>query len=230
MSGKFSVNRQQQITQQEAWALVAYADRINRGQYIKFPEYNQDTGEITVRPNRDLVREQLVMGMLDINDADRALGEKMYDHFRGLAFAVLGGQRFTNYDQKIMNLISKDTVPAGLSMVYLAPMAARYRRELEREEKNEVLEKIGITSVHQGPIGSPFTGKMVVVNKFVGKTFPGSVVKATDGNNFYFWTSNKMVDVWPPAPTPFAIRATVKAHGQTREGYAETRLTRVKMV
>ena len=222
--------RNQQISQQEAWALVAYADRINRGQYIKFPEFDQETGQVSLRPNRDLIKDQLTLGMSGVTDEDRAFGEKMYDHFQGLAFAALGGQRFNDYDQKIMNLISKDAMSAGISMVYLAPMAARYRREIEREEKSEILDQIGATSMHQGTIGSPFTGKLVVVAKFAGKAFPGSVVKATDGDNFYFWTSSKAVDEWPDAPNPFAVSATVKAHGQTREGYAETRLTRVKLV
>lgn len=224
------MSRGQQITQQEAWALVAYADRINRGQYVKFPEFDQETGQVSIRPNRDLIKDELTLGMKNIVDEDRVFGEKMYSHFQGLAFAALSGQRFNDYDQKVMNLISKETLPAGLSMVYLAPMAARYRREIDREEKNEILEQIGATSIHQGQIGSPFEGKMVIVSKFAGKIFAGSVVKATDGSNFYFWTSSKNVDLWPSAPEPFRVIAVVKAHGQTREGYPETRLTRVKLI
>lgn len=224
------MSRGQQITQQEAWALVAYADRINQGQYVKFPEFDQETGQVSIRPNRDLIKDEVALGMKNIQDEDRAFGEKMYDHFQGLAFAALSGQRFDDYDQKIMNLISKETLPAGLGMVYLAPMAARYRREVDREEKSEILDQIGATSLHQGQVGSPFQGSMVIVAKFAGKIFSGSVVKATDGSNFYFWTSSKTVDVWPNAPEPFRIIAVVKAHGQTREGYPETRLTRVKLV
>jgi len=223
------MSRGQQITQHEAWALVAYADRLNKGQYVKFPEFDQETGQVSIRPNRDLIKDELALGMKHVTDADRAFGEKMYEHFQGLAFTAIG-QRLGDYDQRIMNLIGKDTLPAGLGMVYLAPMASRYRREIEREEKNEILEQIGIASAHQGIIGSPFQGKMVIISKFAGKIFAGSVVKATDGNNFYFWTSSKTVDVWPNAPDPFSITAFVKAHGQTREGYAETRLTRVKII
>jgi len=129
-----------------------------------------------------------------------------------------------------MNLISKETLLAGMGMVYLAPMAARYRREIIKEEKSEILEQIGVTSLHQGMIGSSMEARMVIVAKFAGKIFSGSVVKATDGTSFYFWTSSKTVDVWPDAPEPFKISAVVKAHGQTREGYAETRLTRVKII
>lgn len=224
------MSRGQQITQQEAWALVAYADRINQGQYVKFSEFDQETGELYIRPNRDLIKDEVTLGMKNIQDEDRAFGKKMYDHFQGLVFAALGNQRFNDYDQKIINLISKETLPAGLGMVYLAPMAARYRREVAREEKSEILEQIGATSQHQGQVGSPFQGRMVIVAKFSARIFAGSVVKATDGSNFYFWTSSKNVDVWPNAPEPFNVIAVVKAHGQTREGYAETRLTRVKII
>jgi hypothetical protein len=222
------MSRGQQITQHEAWALVAFADRLNKGQYVKFPEFDQETGKVSIQPNRDIIKAELALGMVHVTDEDRAFGEKMYDHFQGLAFTAIS-QRLGDYDQKIMNLIGKETLPAGLSMVYLAPMASRYRREIDREEKNEILEQIGITSTHQGMVGSPFQGKMVIVSKFAGKIFTGSVIKATDGNNFYFWTSSKTVDVWPEAPNPFNVIAVVKAHGHTREGYAETRLTRVKI-
>jgi hypothetical protein len=108
-------------------------------------------------------------------------------------------------------------------------MGARYWREIKREEQTEIQEKIGATSTHQGSVGGPYAGKVVVLSKFMGKLFPGSVVKATDGTNLYFWTSSKTVDVWPDSPEPFTISASVKAHGSTREGYPETRLTRVKI-
>jgi len=223
------MSRGQPITQQDAWALVAYADRLNKGQYVKFPEFDQETGKVSIRPNRDLIKDELILGMRNVNDEDRAFGEKMYNHFQGLAFTAIG-QPLGDYDQKIMNLISKETLLAGMGMVYLAPMAARYRREIIKEEKSEILEQIGATSLHQGMIGASIEARMVIVAKFAGKIFSGSVVKATDGTSFYFWTSNKTVDVWPDAPEPFTISAVVKAHGQTREGYAETRLTRVKII
>ena len=36
----------------DAWALVAYADRINGGEYIKFPEFDPDSGNVKRKPNR----------------------------------------------------------------------------------------------------------------------------------------------------------------------------------
>ena len=219
----------QQITQQQAWGLVAYADRLNKGLYIKFPEFDQETGSVSLTPNRDIIKGEVVAGMKNVTDEDRKFGEKMYEHFQGLAFTALG-QQLRDYDQKIMNLLGKETLSARAGQIYLASMASRYRREMAREEQNEVLTQIGETSRHQGIVGAPFTCTMVIVAKFAGKAFPGSVVKATDSTNFYFWTSSRYVETWPNAPVPFNIRGIIKAHGQTREGHAETRLTRVKIV
>jgi len=70
------MSRGQPITQQDAWALVAYADRLNKGQYVKFPEFDQETGKVSIRPNRDLIKDELILGMKNVNDEDRAFGEK----------------------------------------------------------------------------------------------------------------------------------------------------------
>jgi hypothetical protein len=67
------------------------------------------------------------------------------------------------------------------------------------------------------------------LSKFKGKVFAGSVVRATDGVNLYFWTSSYDVDMWPDSPEEFPIVATVKAHGMDRDNNQETRLTRVKI-
>jgi hypothetical protein len=213
----------------DAWALVAFADRINEGKYIKFPELDQDTGNIKLHPNRELIKTQVALSFPNVTDADRELGAKMAEHFQGLAFTMLGAQS-NDFDQKIMNLITQEDIDANMGMAYMACLGSRYHKEIVKEQRQETLNKVIATSIHQGAIGQHVRLNVTVINKFAGKVFAGSVVRATDGVNLYFWTSSKTVDMWPDAPEEFPIVGVVKAHGQDRDGAQETRLTRVKIV
>jgi len=212
----------------DAWALVAMADRINDGKYIKLPEVDPETGNISLRPNREIIRDQITLGLVNILPADREFGERMAVHFQGLAFNALNGS-MGDFDQKIMNMLVAEEIDANLGMAYLACMAARYHREIVKEHKQEVMTRISGTSTHQGSIGQHVRLLVTVLNKYEGKAFPGSVVRATDGANLYFWSSSKMIDMWPDAPEQFPIVGVVKAHGMDRESTPETRLTRVKI-
>lgn len=213
----------------DAWALVAWADRINGGAYVKFPEFDQATGNISKRPNRSLIEEQLEFNMRGIKDEDRAMGQKLAEHFQGLVFDALSGKS-NEFDQQIINLITEQEVHSKLGLAYMACLGARYHKEIVKEARQEQMFKLGSSSIHQGAVGQHVRLEVNVLSKFEGRAFPGSVVRATDGENLYFWTSSKMIDMWPDAPEKFPIVGVVKAHGTDRDGYQETRLTRVKIV
>lgn len=220
--------KEQKLPIADAWALVAFADRINEGKYIKFPELDQETGNVKQHPNRELIKTQVALSFPNVTDADRELGAKMAEHFQGLAFTMLGNQS-NDFDQKIMNLITQEDVEANMGMAYMACLGSRYHKEIVKEQRQETLNKVIATSIHQGAVGQHLRLDVTVINKFAGKVFAGSVVRATDGTNLYFWTSSKTVDMWPDAPEQFPIVGVVKAHGQDRDGAQETRLTRVKI-
>jgi hypothetical protein len=226
---KKALMKEQKLPLTDAWALVAMADRINNEKYVKFPEMDHDTGNVTVRPNREIIKDQIALGLVNITPADREFGLKMETHFQGLAFTALT-QSLGDFDQKILNFITQNEVDAGMGMAYLACMAVRYRREVEKEHRAETLFKIGSSSSWQGNVGERVALKVSVLSKFAGKVFAGSVVRATDGANLYFWTSSQTVDMWPDAPEAFDISGVVKAHGMDRDSYQETRLTRVKIL
>jgi hypothetical protein len=220
--------KEQKLPIADAWALVAFADRINEGKYIKFPELDQETGNIKLHPNRELIKTQVALSFPNVTDADREFGAKMAEHFQGLAFTMLGAQS-NDFDQKIMNLITQEDVEANMGLAYMACLGARYHKEIVKEQRQDILNKVIATSIHQGAVGQHLRLDVTVINKFAGKVFAGSVVRATDGSNLYFWTSSKTIDMWPDAPEEFPVVAVVKAHGQDRDGAQETRLTRVKI-
>lgn len=225
---KKNLHKKQKVPIADAWALVAMADRVNKGQYLKFPEFDQESGMEKFRPNREVIKDQLALGLVNITEADREFAQEMSSHFEGLAFAAIS-QKLNDFDQQILKFITQAEVDAGLGMAYLACMAVRYRREIDKERKTEELNSVARTTMHQGSVGKHLRLRVRVLAKFAGKVFDGSVVRATDGTNLYFWTSSKMVDMWPDAPEEFEIIGTVKAHGMDRDNNAETRLTRVKI-
>lgn len=223
---------EQMIPIEQAWALVAMADRINDGRYVKFVEYapNDGSGQTNViayRPNRDLIRDSLATGEPAVADTDRQRGEEMAQHFQGLALTAVGGD-MSDFDRRIFSLINKDEIGVESGMAYIACLGSRFRREVAREKITEVINRIGATSRYQGTIGQSMTIRLRVLAKFAGRTFMGSVVRATDGDNLYFWTSARTVDEWPDGE--FTVKASVKAHGQDHNQQEETRLTRVKIV
>jgi hypothetical protein len=220
--------KEQKLPIADAWALVAFADRINEGRYIKMPEFDQDTGNVKTHPNRELIKTQVALSFPNVTDADRTLGAEMAEHFQGLAFSMLASQS-NDFDQKIMNLITQEEVDAGMGMAYMACLGSRFHKEVAKEQRQGILNKVIATSIHQGAVGQHVRINVTVINKFAGKVFAGSVVRATDGTNLYFWTSSKTIDMWPDPPEQFPIVGVVKAHGQDRDGAQETRLTRVKI-
>lgn len=214
----------------DAWALVAYADRVNQGEYIKFPEFDNETGNVKRKPNRELIDDQVsIMGMRSVTSEDREQGQRLAGHFQGLLFDALSGKT-NDFDQKIINIITEKEVHEKMGMAYMACLAVRYRKELVKEMRQEQMFKLGHSSIHQGAVGQHLRLEVTVLSKFEGRAFPGSVVRATDGTNIYFWSSSKTIDMWPDSPERFPIVGVVKAHGTDRDGYQETRLTRVKIV
>ena len=214
----------------EAWALVAYADRINGGEYIKFPEFDAETGNVKRKPNRELINDQVaVMGFRSVTVEDREHGKLLADHFQGLAFDALSGKA-NDFDQKIINLITAEEVHEKMGLAYMACLGARYRKDIVKEYRQEQMFKLGHSSIHQGSVGQHLRLQVTVLAKFEGRAFPGSVVRATDGENLYFWTSSQTIDMWPDTPERFPVVGVVKAHGSDKDGNQETRLTRVKIV
>jgi hypothetical protein len=180
-----------------------------------------------LRPKAGLFLHAIGLGMPAVTNEDRARGQDMAQHFQGLAFDALGGDQH-EFDQKILKLIQKQEVGVRTGMALMACLGSRYRREVGRERVAEAVGKIGYSSVFQGVIGERIRRKITVLSKFAGRTFLGSVIRATDGENLYFWTSSKTVDHWPN-DGEFEVIGEVKTHSTDQHGHQETRLTRVKI-
>lgn len=221
------------ISPQDAWALIAMADRINNGRYVKFVEYQEledgtPSDVIAYRPNRSLIRDSLEKGDPVVTDTDRRDGAAMSEHFQGLALNALAGD-ISSFDRTVFALLQKDEIDVDRDMAYLSCLGSRWRREVAREKMQERVSKIGETSRFQGEIGENIQATVSIISSFSGRTFSGSVVRATDGKNLYFWTSAKAADHWP-REQEIRVTGAVKGHNIDQYHQQETRLTRVKLI
>jgi hypothetical protein len=213
------------------------ADRLNKGQYVKYAEFDLETGNVKQVPNRQLINQAIKLEgpdktlVLDPSpsDEDRNRAEEMAEHFKGLALEKLAGG-LSSYDDKVFNIITREAI--GIEdMAFIASLPSRYTRELKKERITERMTELGASSQYQ------FKPKMMINNlklevlvKFEARTFIGSVIKATDGQNLYFFTSSQDIESWPQPGQEFVIRGVVKDHFiDERDGYRYTRLTRVKI-
>ena len=205
----------------KAWSLVAMADRINKQKYIKEDSDKQ-------KSNRNLISLNLKHGKPAITKKDEDFGVKLAEHFEYLILNSLMG-KLNEFDNRILSLIQQTEVGERTGFAFLACLPARYHREMTRESLKEQADKIGAISLHQGQVNEKIERTVRILSKFEGKTFGGSVVKATDGDNLYFWTSSRIISDWPDVGVDFKVKARVKAHNFTRDdGWQETRLTRVQ--
>lgn len=205
----------------EAWALVAMADRINKQKYLKEDNDKQ-------KSNRTLISLSLKHGKPAVTKKDKEFAVKLSDHFQYLVLNSIMG-KVNEFDNKILSLIQQEEVGERTGFAFLACLPARYHREMINEARKEESDKIGVTSLHQGEVNGKIEREVRLLSKFEGKTFGGSVVKATDGENLYFWTSSRLLEDWPDIGVSFKVKARVKAHNFTRDdGWRETRLTRVQ--
>jgi len=214
-----------------AWALVAMADRINSQKYIKQDnhERNEDGVDILkTMSNRNLISKSIKSGNPQVTEQDEKFGVKLAEHFEGLVLNSIMG-KVNEFDNKILSLIQQTDIGERSGFAFLACLPARYHREITRESLKEQADKIGAISTHQAGVNEKIERTVRLLSKYEGKTFGGSVVKATDGDNLYFWTSSRTIDEWPDIGVDFKVKAKVKAHNFTRDdGWAETRLTRVQ--
>lgn len=219
--GYQSRNGEPMIDIMTAWSLVAMADRINKQKYVK-----QDTDD--QKANRTLIALSLKHNKPSVTKKDEELGVKLADHFEYLVLNSLMG-KLNEFDNKVLSLIQQTEIGERTGFALLACLPARYHRELTREALKEQADKIGVLSKHQGQVNEKIERTVRLLSKYEGKTFGGSVVKATDGENLYFWTSSRVIEDWPEIGIDFKIKSRVKAHNFTRDdGWQETRLTRVQ--
>lgn len=208
-----------------AWASVAAADRINGGEYV-----NQNTYPILqgAKFNKDLAMS-LCENPGALTYEDKTRGEILAKHFSGLLFKTLSGPIANSFMSAIANIVGMESV-GRYEIACMSALPQTYRRDLEREIKQEKKQAFAATSVFIGQEASKHELDVEIIESFYSKNYNIFINTATDGVNIVKFSTAHGADIFPVG-LKIRIKGSVKRHDiDSRTGVKETWLTRVKRV
>lgn len=208
-----------------AWTAISAADRVNEGKYI-----NQNTFPY---PQGAKFNKDLAMSFCEnpgaVTDEDKAQGEKLAQHFSGLLFKTLSGPIANGFMATIANIIGMEYV-GKYEIACMSCLVQTYRKDLEREVKQEKKQAFVATSTFIGSEASKHELDVEIIDAFYSKNYNIFINTATDGSNIIKFSTAHGPDIFPVG-NKIRIKGSVKRHEvDSRTGVKETWLTRVKRV
>ena len=208
-----------------AWAAVAAADRVNGGVYINSNTYPLPVG---AKFNKDLAMS-FCENPGAITDEDRAQGEKLAEHFSGLLFKSLSGPIANGFMATIANIVGMEYV-GKYEVACMSALPKTYRKDLEREAKQEKKQSFFATSNFVGTEASKHELEVEIIDSFYSKKYNIFINTATDGVNIFKFSTAHGKDIFSSGEK-IRIKGSVKRHDiDNYTGVKETWLTRVKRV
>ncbi len=208
-----------------AWEAISAADRVNEGKYINQNTFPYPQG---YKFNKDLATS-FCENPGAITDEDKALGKKLSEHFSGLLFKTLSGPIANGFMATIANIVGMENV-GKYEIACMSCLVQTYRRDLEREVKQEKKQAFVSTSTFIGSEASKHELEVEIIDTFYSKNYNIFINTATDGVNIIKFSTAHGADIFP-AGTKIKIKGSVKRHDiDNRTGVKETWLTRVKRV
>jgi hypothetical protein len=208
-----------------AWAAISAADRINGGKYI-----NQNTFPY---PDGAKFNKDLAMSLCEnpgaVTDEDKTQGEILAKHFSGLLFKTLSGPISNGFMATIANIIAMEHV-GKYEVACMSALPQTYRKDLEREVKQEKKQAFVATSTFIGSEASKHELDVEIIDAFYSKNYNIFINTATDGVNIIKFSTAHGADIFPVG-TKIKIKGSVKRHDVDKfTGVKETWLTRVKRI
>ena len=208
-----------------AWAAVSAADRINGGNYV-----NQNTFP---NPQGYKFNKDIAMSLCEnpgaVTDEDKLQGEVLAKHFSGLLFKTLSGPISNGFMSTIANIVGMETV-GKYEIACMSALPQTYRRDLEREVKQEKRQAFAATSSFIGSEASKHELDVEIIEAFYSKNYNIFINTATDGVNIIKFSTAHGKDIFPIGEK-IKIKGSVKRHDfDNRTGVKETWLTRVKRI
>lgn len=208
-----------------AWAAISAADRVNEGKYV-----NQNTFPF---PEGAKFSKDLAMSFCEnpgaLTDEDKAMGEKLAAHFSGLLFKTLTGPITNGFMATIANIIGMEVV-GKYEISCMSCLVQTYRRDLEREVKQEKKQAFVSTSSFIGSEASKHELDVEIIDVFYSKNYNIFINTASDGANIIKFSTAHGKDIFPVGEK-IKIKGSVKRHDVDRfTGVKETWLTRVKRI
>lgn len=208
-----------------AWAAVCAADRINEGKYI-----NQNTFP---NPQGYNFNKDVAMSLCEnpgaLTDEDKEFGETLAKHFSGLLFKTLSGPIANGFMATIANIIGMENV-GKYEIACMSCLVQTYRKDLEREVKQEKKQAYMATSTFIGTEASKHELDIEIIDTFYSKNYNIFINTATDGANVFKFSTAHGATIFP-INEKIRIKGSVKRHDIDKyTGVKETWLTRVKRV
>jgi hypothetical protein len=208
-----------------AWASICAADRINEGKYINQNTFPNPQG---YRFNKDLAMS-LCENPGALTDEDKEFGETLAKHFSGLLFKTLSGPIANGFMATIANIIGMKNV-GKYEIACMSCLVQTYRKDLEREVKQEKKQAFLSTSMFIGTEASKHELDVEIIDTFYSKNYNIFINTATDGANIIKFSTAHGATIFPLGEK-IRIKGSVKRHDIDKfTGVNETWLTRVKRI
>ena len=208
-----------------AWASICAADRMNGGKYI-----NQNTFPF---PEGAKFSKDLAMSFCEnpgaLTNEDKEFGETLAKHFSGLLFKTLSGPINNGFMATIANIIGMENV-GKYEIACMSCLVQTYRKDLEREVKQEKKQVFLATSTFIGTEASKHELDVEIIDTFYSKNYNIFINTATDGLNIFKFSTAHGATIFP-LNEKIRVKGSVKRHDVDQfTGVKETWLTRVKRI
>jgi hypothetical protein len=205
-------------TADRVFAAAVAAQEVN-GEYLKYERRDPDTGTVTARPNKEIMREFLEQ---DLTAAQKVLGQQIRDHYHKLLFQQMSGE-LKDFLATALRVSTKETFANNdwLDLAIVAALPSCYQRDVNRESAREERKELAATSQPVGQPGDRISGEFRVVQCNWSQKWQVWTVNAQQGANMFFFFLPLEVQ---PGQT-IRMSGTVKGH---RDGNI-TQLNRVRM-
>ena len=198
---------------------AAVAAQEHNGEYRKYEQRDPETGAVTARPNKELMREFLEQ---ELTPEQLAEGEAVREHYQRLLFQQMTGE-LKDFLVSALRVSSRETFANNdwLDLAIVAALPSCYQRDVFRENAREAREKIAAASQPVGQPGERITGEFQVVQCNWSPKWNVWTVNAQQDSNLFFFFLPREVQ---PGQV-LRLTATVKHH---RDGNV-TQLNRVRV-
>ena len=206
---------QVEISIEQDFALSARVYR-ELGGYIK----DVDVTKPNMQSNKNRLAQYVKAGQ-DVSESDRARGQELLAHCRGLILKKLANS-ISQYDSVILEVANRTTI-TDADRYHLALLASVPQTLVRVEQRRQQEEKIADCSeTYLGPVGTKVTADIEVVrSNFSANHGVYFITAKTDGDCVVFFAYKEKLQ-----SGRYQIRGTVKAH---RDNY-QTQLNRVKVL
>ena len=198
---------------------AAVAAQEHNGEYRKYEQRDPETGAVTARPNKELMREFLEQ---ELTPEQLAEGEAVREHYQRLLFQQMTGE-LKDFLVSALRVSSRETFANNdwLDLAIVAALPSCYQRDRIREAARDQRDQLAAGSQPVGQVGQRITGEFQVVQCYWSQKWNSWTVTAQQGTNLFFFFLSAQVS----PGQKIGLAGTVKGH---RDGNV-TQLNRVRL-